>query len=99
LALGHEFSKLSRSASSGRRTFGPSEVGGVGENAGRLHQRGSSTGRSLSLFAGSAPEKEVRGYLLGLRVHGGIQFLYRRMLDRDLDASWTLRVRRVARYY
>jgi hypothetical protein len=44
-------------------------------------------------------EEEVRGYLLGLRErgvalgtfktnHGGIQFLYRRTLDRDWPLFW-----------
>jgi len=33
-------------------------------------------------------EDEVRSYLLGLRDHGGIQFLYRQTLDRDWPLFW-----------
>ena len=71
------------------------EVGGVGGcDADRLHRRGPSAGRVLRRSPDQLSEEEVRRYLLGLRergvalgtfraYQGGIQFLYRRTLDRD----------------
>jgi integrase/recombinase XerD len=59
--------------------------------------------RRLAVHYGRSPdqlsEEEVRSYLLGLRDrgialgtfktnHGGIQFLYRRTLDRDWPLFW-----------